>query len=338
MSTVTAAVLEESVPRPITEPLLTLTALHKALADSLRLQILRLLKSESFSVLELCRILDIRQSALSHHLKILLQAGLLSTRREGTSMFYRRALVHDQVDFAGSRRHILEAIDLLPISTSQNRRIRQIQQERALSSLRFFRRNADKFREKQGLIVAHDHYAASLHDVIAGLGLERHARVLEVGPGEGQLLVELAEQFQRLTALDNSPDMLEKARSTAAAAGHEGIEFLLGETRSVTDRQFDLIIFDMVLHHIPSPAMTIKDCARLLAPSGTLLICDLSRHDQDWVRESCGDLWLGFDTDDLRDWANQAGLEDRQGSFLGLRNGFQIQMRMFAKKRDIRGK
>lgn len=338
MSTNPASILYDSGTRSSAEPLLALTSLHKALADSLRLQILRLLKSESFSVLELCRILDIRQSALSHHLKILLQAGLVSTRREGTSIFYRRTLVQDQVDFAESRRHILEAVDILPISTSQNRKIRQIQQERALSSLRFFRRNADKFREKQGLIVERDQYAANLYDVIAGLGLERQARVLEVGPGVGQLLAELAKKFQRLTALDNSPDMLEKARATITDAGHEGVEFLLGETRSVTDRQFDLIIFDMVLHHIPSPAMTIRDCARLLAPSGMLLICDLTRHDQDWVRESCGDLWLGFDTDDLHDWADQASLEDQQGSFLGLRNGFQIQMRLFSKKRDSRAR
>ena len=45
----------------------SLTDLNKALGDSIRLQILRLLKSESFGVLELCRILGIRQSALSHH-------------------------------------------------------------------------------------------------------------------------------------------------------------------------------------------------------------------------------------------------------------------------------
>ena len=41
-------------------PMEALTTLHKTLADHLRLQILRLLKSESFGVLELCRILDIR--------------------------------------------------------------------------------------------------------------------------------------------------------------------------------------------------------------------------------------------------------------------------------------
>ena len=47
----------------------SLTELNKALGDGLRLQILRLLRSESFGVLELCRILDIRQSALSHQFR-----------------------------------------------------------------------------------------------------------------------------------------------------------------------------------------------------------------------------------------------------------------------------
>jgi len=53
--------------------------LYKALGDDLRLSILRLLKSESFGVLELCSILEIKQSALSHHLKILATAGLVTT-------------------------------------------------------------------------------------------------------------------------------------------------------------------------------------------------------------------------------------------------------------------
>ena len=67
-----------------------LTDLNKAFADTLRLQVLRLLRGESFGVLELCKILGIRQSALSHHLKILATAEIVSTRKEGNSIFYRR--------------------------------------------------------------------------------------------------------------------------------------------------------------------------------------------------------------------------------------------------------
>ncbi|PCJ27773.1 MAG: ArsR family transcriptional regulator [SAR86 cluster bacterium] len=309
----------------------SLAGLHKALADSLRLQILRLLKNESFGVLELCRILDIRQPALSHHLKILFTANLVSTRREGNSIFYRRAFLSKEDCFSDIKRSVFESIESLPVSIAQQQKIKQIHLERAQLSLSFFNRNADKFREKQGLIVEHSHYATSLQSVITSLGLKPKSSVLEVGPGEGQLLVELASRFSKLTALDNSKDMLEKSRSAIAEAGYDHVDFVLGDTAVARNENIhsDLIIFNMVLHHISSPAKTFKDVAALLNPSGFLLVVDLCNHDQDWVRKSCGDLWLGFDEGDLDHWASKAGLETRQSSYLGLRNGFQIQMRTF---------
>ena len=84
-------------------------------------------------------------------------------------------------------------------------------------------------------------------------------------------------------------------------------------------------------HHISSPAKTFKDSSALLKENGYLLITDLSTHDQDWVRKSCGDLWLGFDEADLNHWAQKAGLVPGQSSYLSLRNGFQIQIRVFRK-------
>jgi DNA-binding transcriptional ArsR family regulator/ubiquinone/menaquinone biosynthesis C-methylase UbiE len=312
-------------------PIELLTALHKALADHLRLQILRLLKNESFGVLELCRILDIRQSALSHHLKILATSHLVSTRREGNSIFYRRALLSEADVHGDIKKTVFENLDSLEIPSAQLRKIKQIQLERAQLSLNFFNKNANKFREKQGLIVEHADYASSLHDLINGLSLSDKAAVMEVGPGEGQLLTELAQRFKNLTALDNSKDMLNKSRSAIAERGQSGVEFILGDTAVARKQNVssDLIIFDMVLHHISSPAKTFKDSAALLNSDGYLLIVELCSHDQDWVRESCGDLWLGFEEGDLDHWAQRAGLEKQQSSYLGLRNGFQIQMRTF---------
>ena len=133
----------------------SLTELNKAFADNLRLQILRLLKGESFGVLELCRILGIRQSALSHHLKILATAKVLSTRREGNSIFYRRALFTEDDPYREIKESILERVDEIPIPNDRKKQIRQIHLERAEQSLIFFRKNADKFQEKQGLIVEH---------------------------------------------------------------------------------------------------------------------------------------------------------------------------------------
>ena len=311
----------------------SLTDLNKALGDSLRLQILRLLKSESFGVLELCRIVDIRQSALSHHLKILANAQLVSTRREGNSIFYRRAFLSDDDYYREIKESVFDQVDLLPLAKSAEKKISQIQLERAQQSLNFFNKNAGKFKEQQGLIVAHDDYGSILHDVIDSLGLNDKATVLEVGPGEGLLLTELAAKFKKLIALDNSREMLEKCEEAITKGKFKGVKFILGDTTVARKKDVpsDLIIFNMVLHHISSPAKTFKDSSALLKENGYLLIADLSTHDQDWVRKSCGDLWLGFDEEDLNHWAQKAGLVPGQSSYLSLRNGFQIQIRVFRK-------
>ena len=63
----------------------------KAVGDALRANILRVLASDSFGVQELCSIFSTAQPALSHHLKILREADLVSQRKEGTNVFYRRS-------------------------------------------------------------------------------------------------------------------------------------------------------------------------------------------------------------------------------------------------------
>ena len=87
----------------------------------------------------------------------------------------------------------------------------------------------------------------------------------------------------------------------------------------------------MVLHHVPSPADVFNDSAQLLKKGGTLVITDLCRHNQTWAKDSCGDLWLGFEPEDLTRWAVAAGLEESESLYLGLRNGFEIQVRRFNK-------
>src|SRR3954462_1825364 len=80
----------EPAPVPVVDGQ-SLPNLLKAAGDGFRLEILRVLAQDSFGVLELCRIFAAKQSGMSHHLKVLTSAGLLSTRREGNSIFYRRA-------------------------------------------------------------------------------------------------------------------------------------------------------------------------------------------------------------------------------------------------------
>lgn len=60
----------------------------RALADPLRLRIIRLLRSQELCVCELCQRLDVNQSKLSFHLKNLKEANLLNSRQQGRWMYY----------------------------------------------------------------------------------------------------------------------------------------------------------------------------------------------------------------------------------------------------------
>ena len=64
------------------------TRLLKALANEKRLQILCLLTAGERSVGDINALLDLSQSALSQHLAVLREEGLVQTRREAQNVFY----------------------------------------------------------------------------------------------------------------------------------------------------------------------------------------------------------------------------------------------------------
>ncbi|XXX74225.1 metalloregulator ArsR/SmtB family transcription factor [Sorangium sp. So ce134] len=61
----------------------------RAIADPTRRAILDALAGGERSVTELCAMFDVTQSAISQHLKVLRDAGLVTPRREGRSRLYR---------------------------------------------------------------------------------------------------------------------------------------------------------------------------------------------------------------------------------------------------------
>jgi ArsR family transcriptional regulator len=63
----------------------------QTLANPKRLQILSLLKRGEMSVGEMVNVMDIAKANLSQHLSVMRQKGILVTRREGTTIYYRLA-------------------------------------------------------------------------------------------------------------------------------------------------------------------------------------------------------------------------------------------------------
>jgi ArsR family transcriptional regulator len=65
-----------------------LAELMKALADESRLTILIMLQAGEMCVCEILEALNFSQPAVSHHLKILKQAGMITDHREGKWVYY----------------------------------------------------------------------------------------------------------------------------------------------------------------------------------------------------------------------------------------------------------
>ncbi|MDB2384531.1 metalloregulator ArsR/SmtB family transcription factor [Endozoicomonas sp.] len=303
----------------------------KAFGDQLRLNILRLLSTESLGVLELSDVFAMRQPAMSHHLKVLLQAGLVSTRKEGNTIFYRRALPPSDSNHERLVRALFATIDAAPLSDGLSEKLLTLQQRRAKQSQQFFARHADVFRQQQALIADHDLYARSVSDIISQTRFPAMDLAMEIGPGEGGFLKTLSKSFNHVYAVDNSHDMLTCSQQQASNEGLDNVSFLLSEIDSLKElnHSFDCIVANMVLHHVSSPASIFSQAGKLLKPSGSFLISELCRHDQEWVKMACGDLWLGFSPDDLSAWAKQSRFINGDSQYLGLRNGFQIQIRHF---------
>lgn len=306
-----------------------LAALCKAGGDPLRLNVLRALSNDSFGVLELAQIFAIGQSGMSHHLKVLAHADLVATRREGNAIFYRRALPH--TEHTGGKLHaaMLEEADNLRLPDDVQTRIGLVHRQRANASQDFFARTAEKFRAQQDLIAGLPQYRDSLLSLLDKLSFPADATAIEVGPGDGGFLPDLARRFRHVTGLDNSPEMLDLARKICTQKALANVELKLADALTNANISGNCVVLNMVLHHFAAPAEALKHLANLLQPGGSLLVTELCSHDQSWAKEACGDLWLGFEQEDLARWAIAAGLVPGESLYIGLRNGFQIQVRHF---------
>ncbi|TDJ38527.1 MAG: metalloregulator ArsR/SmtB family transcription factor [Gammaproteobacteria bacterium] len=298
----------------------------KAVGDHLRANILRALKEDSFGVLELCHIFSTPQPALSHHLKVLHQARLVAKRREGNSIFYRRhANPEDQL-----RTSLFAALDDLTLESAVETRLHEVHERRRLRSEEFFAAFAGKFRDQQALISEAHVYAPTVMDLIRHYDVESTS-ALEIGPGDGELLCLLAERFTQVIGIDSTKAMLQR---TAERVRNLNNVLLLEKefTALPRVRKYQCVVAAMVVHHMAAPQLFFHQAYRVLKFGGLLVVVELCRHDHTWVEEACGDLWLGFEPQELNDWAVNAGFDPGEPQYLAQKNGFRIQIQSFVSR------
>lgn len=281
-----------------------LSDVFKALSDEVRLRILRALSVAELSVAEVVTVLGLPQSTVSRHLKPLRDTGLVDHRREGTSVYYRRGPAFGDASLA---KIMDERLRDVPQDAEDRASVRRVLDLRKQKSKEFFERAAGSYGT---LTEPGGGWEALSNAMAVGFAEED---VADLGAGEGALTLVLARFAASVVSVDHSPRMLRLIEERAVAAGvSDRVRVAEGDLESlpVADASVDAAFLSQALHHAARPDAAVAEAARILRPAGRLVILDLVRHEQEWLREQWADQWLGFEADEVRSWMESAGLAE----------------------------
>jgi DNA-binding transcriptional ArsR family regulator len=244
--------------------------------------VLLLLERHELTVGELCTILQLPQSTVSRHLKLLADDGWLVSRGEGTSRFYR--MLGDRLD--GSTKSLWSVvrgqISAGAGARQDERRADGVLAKRRDKAIVFFRDSSKLWDVMRAEMIG------ERADLLALLHLlDDNWVVGDLGCGTGHVAEALAPCVAKVIAVDESGPMLESA--------------------PIDDGALDAAILFLVAHFVMDPARAMAEVRRVLRPGGRLLVVDLMSHDRvDYVVQ-LGHVWQGFDGPQMTAWLEGAG-------------------------------
>lgn len=297
----------------------------KALADETRLRLFRLLMNYEFNVNEIVSIMDMGQSRISRHLKILTDTGLLTSRRDGSYVYYNSVSSNELSDLI---RFVDKSFSRYNEFREDRVRSESLIAERKTRMQRFFNNIAEKWDSLRQDVFGNFDLNGKIIEKV-----ENGRVAVDLGCGTGELLLALAARSERVIGVDSSPNMLKQARMKTASIDSR-VDLRLGEMEHlpVRDGEADLAVASMVLHHLVAPAAGLREIHRILKPGGKLLIADFEKHDLEMVREKCGDPWLGFAQGEIEKWLVDAGFTLSGTERFEVRHGLQVNLFLSEKK------
>jgi len=279
-----------------------LLAWMEVLADPTRLRLLRLLERHELGVAEACHVLQLPQSTVSRHLKVLGDQGWIRGRSKGTANFYRVTL--DGSDPAARRLWLLTREQTEGWATVQHDQLRlgRLLAERQPSNA-FFAGAAGKWDRLRTELYGATFAQSSLFAL-----LPPHWVVADLGCGTGQTAADLAPHVRRVIGVDQSSAMLKAAQKRTA--GLNNVELRRGslEALPIADSECDAALLVLALTYVDEPAAVLKEMARVLRPGGRAVVVDLLRHDRESFRAEMGQLHLGFECAEMEGLMAAAGL------------------------------
>lgn len=285
----------------MTAPRLSIHDRMVELADTTRCRLLAALERQELTVGELAQALQLPQSTVSRHLKILADQAWIASRAEGASRWYRRNPRLD-ADMLGLWELVRSAMADTPAALQDAARIEAVVASRRTVTQAFFATaSAEWDALRTGMFGARADLAAAF------ALLDRQLKVGDLGCGTGSLSAALAPHVGHVHAIDASPAMLTAAASRLAGFGNVSVEEGALESLPLSDGVLDVAILMLVLHHVSDPVRALREVHRVLRPGGRVLIGDMRPHAHERFREQMGHVWLGFAEPTLQEWLHEAG-------------------------------
>ena len=194
-------------------------AVFKLLADPSRLRLLRVLSHDRFNVGELTSILGLAQSGVSRHLGLLKEANLVIEERASGFVFYRLPDAA-RVEPRPALWSLLEE----QFAAATDRAIRE-DDARLQEVLRNRQEQFYPHGDARQLLPGRSWAAWSrtLSELLPPLDL------VDIGCGDGYLAVEAARWARRVTGVDRSDDVLERAKALATKRRVTNVEWRKGD-------------------------------------------------------------------------------------------------------------
>ena len=283
----------------------SITELIGNLSEMIRLRILRLLEAHELAVGEIAKVLQLPQSTVSRHLRLLAEGGWLARRTEGTATLYELVLDDLTLEARALWVTVRDQMGSSAELDEDDRRLRAVLAERRLDSQTFFGQVAGQWDDLRNSLFGEEFTTRALLSL-----LPRGWVVADLGCGTGNASEILSPYAERVIAVDNSEPMLDAARKRLQ--GVTNVAFVTGslDQLPIESSSIDAAVAVLVMHHIADIAPVLCELSRILRTEnggGVALIVDMCAHDRTDYKRTMGHQHLGFSEEELRRLALDAG-------------------------------
>lgn len=272
-----------------------------AVADPVRCRTLRALEGQELTVSELCSVLQLPQSTVSRHLKVLADDGWLRSRREGACRYYGVA------DGDPPARRLWELVREQVCSTlgasDDARRLERVLTERRTRSQAFFSSVAGQWDRLRNEL-----FGTGFQAFLAPALLDQSWVVGDLGCGPGAIAELFAPFVRQVIGVDASSEMLETARQRLSSFPNVDLRRGDLERLPLAEQSLDAAVLSLVLHYVAEPGKAFSEVARTLKQGGRWLLVDMLPHDRVEYQQQMGHAWLGFSEPQLKRLCSSVGL------------------------------